>query len=81
MSGNEPAVETRCGALVDFVSLNLSVGSSSQGGVTSLVERRKFRARLRHVLRFCGMYLVSFTLLAILTSPLWIILLIWWSWG
>jgi hypothetical protein len=52
-----------------------------QGGVASLVERRKFGARLRHVLRFCGMYLVSFTLLAILTSPLWLVLLIWWSWN
>jgi hypothetical protein len=50
------------------------------GGVASLVERRKLAARVRHALRFCGMYLVSFSLLAILTAPLWIGFLIWWTW-
>jgi hypothetical protein len=51
------------------------------GGVASLFGQRKTAARVRRALRFCGIYVVSFTLLAILTSPLWLALLAWWSFG
>jgi hypothetical protein len=56
-------------------------GSFAKARGEGLVEQRKLAVRLRHALRFVGMYLVSFTLLAILTSPLWIAYLIWWTWG
>jgi hypothetical protein len=78
---NEPPPIPLPAGAVDFVSLNLSVWLLLWGGVSNLVERRKLAARLRHVLRFCGMYLVSFMLLAILSSPFWIAFLIWWTWG
>jgi hypothetical protein len=49
--------------------------------VASVFGQRKTAARVRRALRFLGIYLVSFTLLAILTSPLWLALLAWWTFG
>ena len=45
----------------------------------ALVRRLKRAARWRRALRSCGIYVVSFALLAILLSPLWIALILWWD--
>jgi hypothetical protein len=78
-NGNEPT-RNRLPYNLRLTSDRLSlVFATPFVGVASLFRQRKTAARVRRALRFCGIYLVSFTLLAILTSPLWLALLAWWS--
>jgi len=63
---------------IDIGLAVLSVAPIPFVGVQPLVRRLKRAARWKRALRSCGIYVVSFLLLAILSSPIWIALLVWW---